>query len=165
MPVTRMNHAVLYVRDAQQSAAFYEEVLGFRRIGMAEGFDKAVFLYPPNCVLLLREATVLCAVVADLFIRAQKFLRIFGCVRLTTLLWDSYFFCVHVDMAWIAPVASTSSVLAVNDDLRSNADIWPCLVSHNVDPISKDAGCCFDPTRAAVVWRSLIFRPRQVVHS
>ncbi len=48
MPVTRMNHAVLYVRDAQQSAAFYEEVLGFRRIGMAEGFDKAVFLQAPG---------------------------------------------------------------------------------------------------------------------
>jgi catechol-2,3-dioxygenase len=44
MPVTRLNHAVLYVRDAQRSAAFYEEALGFRRISMAEGFDGAVFL-------------------------------------------------------------------------------------------------------------------------
>jgi len=44
MPVTRLNHAVLYVRDAQRSAAFYEEVLGFRRVSMVEGFTGAVFL-------------------------------------------------------------------------------------------------------------------------
>jgi len=48
MPVTRLNHAVLYVRDAQRSAAFYEEVLGFRPITMAEGFDKAVFMQAPG---------------------------------------------------------------------------------------------------------------------
>src|SRR5262245_55934727 len=48
MPVTRLNHAVLYVRDAQRSAAFYEEVLGFRRINMVEGFDKAVFMQAPG---------------------------------------------------------------------------------------------------------------------
>ena len=44
----RINHAVLYVRDAQQSAAFYEDVLGFRRIPMAEGFDAAVFMQAPG---------------------------------------------------------------------------------------------------------------------
>ena len=32
MPIQRLNHAVLYVRDAQRSAAFYEEVLGFVRL-------------------------------------------------------------------------------------------------------------------------------------
>jgi catechol-2,3-dioxygenase len=48
MPVMRINHAVLYVRDAQRSAAFYEEVLGFRRIPMAEGFDRAVFMQAPG---------------------------------------------------------------------------------------------------------------------
>ena len=48
MPVTRLNHAVLYVRDAQRAAAFYEEVLGFRRIGMVEGFTGAVFLQAPG---------------------------------------------------------------------------------------------------------------------
>jgi catechol-2,3-dioxygenase len=32
MPVMRLNHAVLYVRDAQRSATFYEDVLGFRRL-------------------------------------------------------------------------------------------------------------------------------------
>jgi catechol-2,3-dioxygenase len=48
MPVTRLNHAVLYVRDAQRAAAFYEDVLGFRRIGMAEGFTGAVFLQAPG---------------------------------------------------------------------------------------------------------------------
>ena len=48
MPVTRLNHAVLYVRDAQASATFYEEVLGFRRVGLAEGFDGAVFMQAPG---------------------------------------------------------------------------------------------------------------------
>ena len=48
MPVTRLNHAVLYVRDAQRSAAFYEEVLGFRRLTVVEGMDQAVFLQAPG---------------------------------------------------------------------------------------------------------------------
>ena len=32
MPISGMNHAVLYVRDAGRTATFYEQVLGFRRI-------------------------------------------------------------------------------------------------------------------------------------
>jgi catechol-2,3-dioxygenase len=42
MPIHRLNHAVLYVRDAETSARFYEEVLGFRRIPLP--FPGAVFL-------------------------------------------------------------------------------------------------------------------------
>src|ERR671938_849008 len=30
MPIQRLNHAVLYVRDVAVSSAFYREVLGFR---------------------------------------------------------------------------------------------------------------------------------------
>jgi catechol-2,3-dioxygenase len=41
MPVMRLNHAVLYVRDAQRSAAFYEEVLGFVRL---TELPRAVFM-------------------------------------------------------------------------------------------------------------------------
>jgi catechol-2,3-dioxygenase len=41
MAITRLNHAVLYVRDAERSAAFYEEALGFRRVMFIPG---AVFL-------------------------------------------------------------------------------------------------------------------------
>ncbi|WP_433733536.1 VOC family protein [Nocardia sp. CA-129566] len=41
MPIQRLNHAVLYVSDVERSAAFYGEVLGFRRIG---GFPGGVFL-------------------------------------------------------------------------------------------------------------------------
>jgi catechol-2,3-dioxygenase len=48
MAINRLNHAVLYVRDAQRSAAFYEEVLGFRRLGMADGMTGAVFLQAPG---------------------------------------------------------------------------------------------------------------------
>ena len=41
MAITRLNHAVLYVRDAERSAAFYGEVLGFRPVMTMPG---AVFL-------------------------------------------------------------------------------------------------------------------------
>jgi catechol-2,3-dioxygenase len=41
VPITRLNHAVLYVRDAETSAAFYTEVLGFRQVVALPG---AVFL-------------------------------------------------------------------------------------------------------------------------
>ena len=32
MAITRLNHAVLYVRDIERSLAFYRDVLGFRPI-------------------------------------------------------------------------------------------------------------------------------------
>ena len=32
MPITRMNHAVLYVRDARRTQAFYSDVLGFSTV-------------------------------------------------------------------------------------------------------------------------------------
>jgi catechol-2,3-dioxygenase len=41
MAVTRLNHAVLYVRDAERSAAFFEEYLGFVR---SAAFPGGVFL-------------------------------------------------------------------------------------------------------------------------
>ena len=43
MAVVRLNHAVLYVRDAQASAAFYAEVLGLLPVAQLAG-GKAVFL-------------------------------------------------------------------------------------------------------------------------
>ncbi|HEX2851578.1 MAG TPA: VOC family protein [Acidimicrobiales bacterium] len=47
MAITRLNHAVLYVRDAERSAAFYEQVLGFRRLDMG-GLRGAAFLQAPD---------------------------------------------------------------------------------------------------------------------
>src|SRR5881275_730338 len=47
MPVTRLNHAVLYVRDAERSATFYEDVLGFRRLGSVS-MPGAVFMQAPG---------------------------------------------------------------------------------------------------------------------
>lgn len=41
IPVQRLNHAVLYVRDAAASATFYQEVLGFE---MVEQLPGAAFL-------------------------------------------------------------------------------------------------------------------------
>jgi catechol 2,3-dioxygenase-like lactoylglutathione lyase family enzyme len=49
VPITRLNHAVLYVRDVEQSVAFYTEVLGFRPVGMTpENFTGAAFLQAPG---------------------------------------------------------------------------------------------------------------------
>jgi len=42
MPINRLNHAVLYVRDADLSADFYTGLLGFRRLPLE--FPGAVFL-------------------------------------------------------------------------------------------------------------------------
>ncbi len=42
MPVQRLNHAVLYVRDVERSSAFYRDVLGFR--AKVEIPGRAVFL-------------------------------------------------------------------------------------------------------------------------
>jgi catechol 2,3-dioxygenase-like lactoylglutathione lyase family enzyme len=49
MPITRLNHAVLYVRDVARSVAFYTEVLGFRRLPLTpDGFTGAAFLQAPG---------------------------------------------------------------------------------------------------------------------
>jgi catechol-2,3-dioxygenase len=37
MPVTRLNHAVLYVRDVERSVAFYDDALGFRTVSAMPG--------------------------------------------------------------------------------------------------------------------------------
>jgi catechol-2,3-dioxygenase len=42
IPVRRLNHAVLYVRDAERAAAFYQEAFGFEVVAREQGF--AVFL-------------------------------------------------------------------------------------------------------------------------
>jgi catechol-2,3-dioxygenase len=46
MPVQRLNHAVLYVRDVDRSAAFYADVLGFRTLFGMPG--KAAFMQAPG---------------------------------------------------------------------------------------------------------------------
>src|SRR6478609_358591 len=45
MAIRRMNHAVLYVRDAERSAAFYRDVLGFRDVA---AFPGGAFLQAPD---------------------------------------------------------------------------------------------------------------------
>ncbi|QBI18714.1 VOC family protein [Egibacter rhizosphaerae] len=48
MPITRLNHAVLFVADVDRSVAFYRDVLGFTVVPMTpEGF-KAAFLQAPG---------------------------------------------------------------------------------------------------------------------
>jgi catechol-2,3-dioxygenase len=46
MPVTRLNHAVLYVRDVEASRAFYEQALGFATLIHSPG--QAAFLQAPG---------------------------------------------------------------------------------------------------------------------
>ncbi|HKA69192.1 MAG TPA: VOC family protein [Actinomycetes bacterium] len=49
MPITRLNHAVLFIRDVARSVAFYVDMLGFRRVDMTpDGFNGAVFLQAPG---------------------------------------------------------------------------------------------------------------------
>jgi catechol-2,3-dioxygenase len=49
VPITRLNHAVLYVRDLDRSIAFYRDVLGFGVVPMTpEGFRGAAFLQAPG---------------------------------------------------------------------------------------------------------------------
>jgi len=46
MAITRLNHAVLFVRDADAAAAFYEKALGFEELARPEGM-RAVFMRSP----------------------------------------------------------------------------------------------------------------------
>lgn len=46
IPVARLNHAVLFVRDAKRAAAFYTSVFGFEVVGEEFG-GQAVFLRSP----------------------------------------------------------------------------------------------------------------------
>jgi catechol-2,3-dioxygenase len=46
MPVTRLNHAVLYVRDVERTRAFYEDALGFSTLTYVPG--RAAFLRAPG---------------------------------------------------------------------------------------------------------------------
>ncbi|HEX5018117.1 MAG TPA: VOC family protein [Actinomycetes bacterium] len=48
MSVHRLNHAVLYVRDAQRSAAFYAEALGFVPLNDLAEMPGAVFMRAPG---------------------------------------------------------------------------------------------------------------------
>lgn len=51
MGITRLNHAVLYVRDAEASARFYREVLGFTevaRMSLGASDRDGVFLRAPG---------------------------------------------------------------------------------------------------------------------
>jgi|SRR3954447_24120526 catechol 2,3-dioxygenase-like lactoylglutathione lyase family enzyme len=49
MGIFRLNHAVLFVRDLDESVRFYGDVLGFRRIEMTpDGFAGAAFLQAPG---------------------------------------------------------------------------------------------------------------------
>ena len=47
IPVARLNHAVLYVRDATVSAGFYSRVFGFEVVESAFG-GRAVFMRSPS---------------------------------------------------------------------------------------------------------------------
>ena len=46
MPIFRLNHAVLYVRDLERSVAFYRDVLGFETVMTMGG--AAAFVQAPG---------------------------------------------------------------------------------------------------------------------
>lgn len=47
MPISRMNHAVLYVRDAARSVAFYRDVLGFVEV-IHDELNRYAFMRAPG---------------------------------------------------------------------------------------------------------------------
>jgi catechol-2,3-dioxygenase len=48
VPITRLNHAVLFVSDVARSTAFYRDVLGFRPIASMAELRGAAFLQAPG---------------------------------------------------------------------------------------------------------------------
>jgi len=48
VPITRLNHAVLYVSNLERSVAFYSDVLGFQPISDMSGLRGAAFLRAPG---------------------------------------------------------------------------------------------------------------------
>lgn len=46
MPITRLNHAVLFVRDADAAAEFYRRAFGFEELSRPQGM-RAVFMRSP----------------------------------------------------------------------------------------------------------------------
>jgi catechol-2,3-dioxygenase len=48
MAITRLNHAVLYVRELDRSVAFYQEVLEFRTVPATPPGMRAAFLQAPD---------------------------------------------------------------------------------------------------------------------
>ena len=46
IPVARLNHAVLFVRDAERAAEFYTRIFGFEVVGKEMG-GQAIFLRSP----------------------------------------------------------------------------------------------------------------------
>jgi catechol 2,3-dioxygenase-like lactoylglutathione lyase family enzyme len=48
MPIVRLNHAVLFVRDVSRSVAFYRDVLGFTPIESMAELPGAAFLQAPG---------------------------------------------------------------------------------------------------------------------
>ena len=48
MPITRMNHAVLYVRDARRTGQFYADVLGFKTVAARPAGEFAFMRAPAS---------------------------------------------------------------------------------------------------------------------
>jgi catechol-2,3-dioxygenase len=48
MPITRLNHAVLYVRDIDRSVSFYRDLLGFTVLKEMSRLGMAAFLRAPG---------------------------------------------------------------------------------------------------------------------
>ena len=48
MPITRLNHAVLFVRDVRRSVEFYRDVLGFTPVDGMNALKGAAFLQAPG---------------------------------------------------------------------------------------------------------------------
>lgn len=127
-------------------------------------FHESVLSHLPHPVLLDLHAARARAFVANLFVRTGRRWRVLGLEILAALLRKSEFHSVLINMARVAAIA-VSSVLAVDDHLRSEGEVGPSSISGDVDAICQCTGGRLNPTVSAVVRCPLVFGPREVVHS
>jgi hypothetical protein len=95
---------------------------------------------------------------AYLLVGTQKFLRVLSSVGLATLLRQTHLSSIHVDVSRIAAIAA-STVLAVDNDLWGDADVWPGSLPDDIKAIGNHTGGSFYPTGTTVMRGSLVLGP------
>ena len=125
---------------------------------------QSILQYFPNRVSLDSCTATPAAFVTYLFVRAKKLRWIFGSIGLATFFRKTHLFAVHVYVPWVSSIAATTAVFAIDDHLGSDRNIRPRAFPSDIDPVCHHAGCSLDPAGPAIVRRSLIFSPGQVIH-
>lgn len=85
-----------------------------------------------------------------------------GCVLLTSSFRDSVFIGKLIDINWFSSITWSSSI-TVYDNLRSESQLWPLVVSLDINSISKSWGGSLSPARSTIYWNVLVDTPTQIV--